>query len=171
MWMILSESDLTSALTAPELDLFSSGASSSSSPDRLAAIVVQVVSLVRGKVAAWPENLAKMGPGASPAVGLTPAVLGTIPEELFGDAIEIARFKLLTSFPQGKMFLDDARMEGFRAANKHLDDAANGKLIIEPAPSTTETGAQFDPSVVAWGDRGRRENCDRGRGENWSFWL
>jgi hypothetical protein len=160
MWVPLNSSDLTSALTAPELDLFNSGASSANSPSRLNAIVVWVVSLVRGKVAAWPENLNKMGPGAAPAVGLTPPVIGTIPEELFGDAIEIARFKLLTSFPQGKMFLDEARLEGYRAANKHLDDAANGKLIIEPAPSATESGTQFDPEVVAYGSRGCCERWD-----------
>jgi hypothetical protein len=107
--------------------------------DRLASIVTWVISLVRGKIAAWPENLNKMGPS------------GTIAEEVYGDAVEIARFKLLTSFPGGKMFIDDARLEGFRVANKHLDDAANGKLVIEPAPSTTETGAQFDTSKIAYG--------------------
>lgn len=158
--MPLSETDLSNALTKPELNLFNTGSGGPGSTDRLASIVTWVVSLVRGKVAAWPENLNKMGPGASPAIGSTPAVIGTIPEELYSDAIEISRFKLLTSFPQGKMFIDDARLEGYRVANKHLDDVANGKLVIEPAPSSTETGAQFDTSKIVYGSLGHRERWD-----------
>lgn len=173
--MQLSETDLSNALTKPELDLFNAGSGAPGTTDRLASIVTWVTSLVRGKVAAWPENLNKMGPGAAPAAGLSPAVIGTIPEELYSDAIEIARFKLLTSFPAGNGFITEARMEGFRSANKHLDDAATGKLVIESAPSSTETGAQFDTAKVVSGNKGHRESWDffgggRRRGGCYEYW-
>jgi hypothetical protein len=160
-WLVLAESDISNVLAKPEMDLFNAALGPPGVTDRLATILVQVTSLVRGKVAAWPENLNKMGPGASPAVGSTPAVLGTIPEELWSDAIEIARYKVLTSIPSAaNSFITEARMEGYRSANKHLDDAANGKLVIEPVPSSTETGAAFDTAKIAYGSKGHRENWD-----------
>ncbi len=119
MWMQLDPDDMLNALTQPERDLFGVGASATGMPDRLAQIISWVVSLVRGKVAAFAENRVGMGPDL------------TIPEELYGDAIEIVRYKFLTSFPQAKLFIDDARMQSYKDAIKHLDDAATGKLFIE----------------------------------------
>jgi len=136
-WQVLDPDDLLSVLTQPERDLFGQGDSASTSPDRLVAIVGWVIDQVRGKVAACAENRDVMGPS------------GTIPAELYGDAIVIARFQLLTSFPAGKAFLDEGRMRAYSDALKHLDDAAAGKLAIEPVA----TPDQFAPDAVGFGSR------------------
>jgi hypothetical protein len=119
-WSTLSADDMLNALTQPERDLFGTGDAGPGSSDRLDAIVLWVVDQVRGKVAACAKNKDAMGPN------------GQIPAELYGDAIAIARFQLLTSFPAGKMFLDDARMRAYTDALKHLDDAAACTLAVEP---------------------------------------
>jgi hypothetical protein len=134
-WQTLNADDMTSALTQPERDLFESGAASSGT-DRLDQILIWVVALVRGKVAACAKNREYMGPD------------GTVPAELYGDAIEIARYKLLTSFPQGKLFIDDARVRGYSDAVKHLDDAAAGTLAVEVA-----TGKTFALNLSGFGSR------------------
>jgi hypothetical protein len=135
-WSTLSAADMLNALTAPERDLFGSGDSASTSPDRLTAIISWVVDQVRGKVAALPENRGVMGAS------------GTLPPELYGAAIAIARYTLLTSFPAGRMFLDDARTRAYTDALKQLDDAAEGKLIVEPGTTTT-----FTANASAFGSR------------------
>jgi hypothetical protein len=136
MWQQLDPDDMLNVLTQPERDLFGSGSSATGMPDRLGQILSQVVSLVRGKVAAFAENRAGMGPD------------GTIPEELYSDAVEIARFKFLTAFPQGKLFLDDARIQLYKDAIKHLDDCAAGKLFIEFAAARV-----FVPDAMKFASR------------------
>jgi hypothetical protein len=135
-WNSLNADDMLSALTQPERDVFGTRNSGPGSGDRLDAIVLWVVDQVRGKVAAFSENLGVMG------------APGTIPPELYGAAIEIARWKLLTAFPQGRVFLDAARERSYTDALKQLDDAAEGKLIVEPGTSTT-----FSANASAFGTR------------------
>lgn len=134
MWLQFDPDDMLSALSQPERDLFGEGSLEENQPDRLQRILDWVVSLVRGKIAAWPQNRTRMGEG------------DTIPEELYGDAVEIARYKFLTSFPQGKTFLDESRTALYKDAIKHLEDAAAGKLVIEPPGSTV-----FDPGLSNFG--------------------
>jgi hypothetical protein len=135
-WNSLNSDDLLSALTQPERDLFGTGDSGPGSGDRLDSIVLWVVDMVRGKVAACAKNRDAMGPN------------GTIPAELYGDAVAIARFQLLTSFPAGKMFLDDARMRAYTDALKHLDDAAACTLAVESFGAVT-----FPSAGSAFGTR------------------
>lgn len=128
-WKTLNADDMLSALTQPERDLFGQGDSASTSADRLDAILEWVVSQVRGKVAACAQNRDNVG------------LAGTIPEELYGDAIAIARFQLLTAFPAGKVFLDDGRMRAYTDALQHLDDAAACTIAIEGSvPGDTYAG-------------------------------
>ncbi len=127
-WLPLAAADLLSAVTQPERDLFGSGDSASNSPDRLDQIILDVIAQVRGNVAGCAPNKNVMGAD------------GTIPSELYGDAIAICRFQLLTSFPAGKSFLDEGRMQAYRDALKHLDDAAACKIGIEPAGATAYAG-------------------------------
>ena len=129
-WLPLLATDLLSAVTQPERDLFGSGDAASGSPDRLTQIVVHVIAQVRGKVAGCASNKNSMGAD------------GTIPSELYGDAIAICRFQLLTSFPAGKSFLDEPRMQAYRDALKHLDDAAACTVGIEPSGATAYAGEQ-----------------------------
>lgn len=127
MWELFDPDDMLNALTQPERDLFGTGASDPDFPDRLAQILSHVVSRVRGKVAANLGNSDAMGPEE------------TIPEELYGAAVQIARFDFLTAFPQGKLFIDEARVRGYQDALKQLDDVSVGKLLVTPFGSTTFT--------------------------------
>jgi phage gp36-like protein len=136
MWSALNAYDINATLTAPEISLFNEGDSFSTASPRLDSIISWVVDSVRAKVAACAENRNVMGP------------VGTIPSELYGDAIAIARYQLLTSFPAGKNFLDEGRTRTYTDALKHLDDVAAGKLAIEPSGGTT-----FAPDLSAFGSR------------------
>jgi hypothetical protein len=145
MWTQLDPDDILNALTQPERDLFGDGSADPNSPDRLQRIIDWVVSLVRGKVAAWPENRSLMGDG------------DTIPEELYGDAIEIVRFKFLSAFPGGTAFLDQPRTMLYKEAMTNLDDVALGKLMIEPAAATA-----FLPNAISFGSM---DQCN-----DWGMW-
>ena len=120
-WLTLNGGDLLSILTQQERDLFGQGDSASNSPDRLVAILKWVTAQIRGKVAACAANRDLMGP------------VNTVPEELYGDGIVIARFQLLTSLPTpGRAFQDESRLRAYSDALKHLDDAAACTIAIEP---------------------------------------
>jgi hypothetical protein len=119
MWQQLDPDDLLNQLTQPERDLFGTGSAASGIPDRLSRILEWVVSQVRGRVAAFSENRVGMGPD------------DTIPEELYGAAIELARYTFLTSFPGGTLFIDAARTRCYTDALKQLDDVAKGLLFVE----------------------------------------
>jgi hypothetical protein len=136
MWQGLDPDDLKSALTQPELDLFNQSQSSIDSPDRVLRILDETVGMVRGKVAAFAENRVSMGED------------DTIPEELYGAAINIARYQFLTSFPEGKLFLDDGRTQLYKDALKQLDDAAKGTLFVQLSGSV-----QFVPDANRFGSR------------------
>jgi hypothetical protein len=133
-WMPLTGLDVKNELAQPELDVFNSSLLEPAQTDRLTSIASWVASMVRGRVAAFPQNRNLLDP-----------VPANIPPELYGAAIEVARFKLLTSFPQGKAFLDDARIATYKDACKQLDDVAKGLIAIEQPPT-----AQFDLSPSAW---------------------
>jgi hypothetical protein len=136
MWNALNADDLLSAVTGPERKLFGTGDAAPGTGDRLDAQVGWVVDQVRGKVAACAKNRDAMGPN------------GTIPSELYGDAIAILRYQFLNSFPAGKMFLDEGRTRAYTDALKHLDDAAACTLAVEPFGTVT-----FASDASAFGSR------------------
>jgi hypothetical protein len=136
MWQEIDPDDLKSSLTQPELDLFEQGSSATGSPDRLPRILDEVVSMIRGRVAAFAENRVGMGKDDE------------IPEELYGAAMEIARYRFLSSFPQGKLFNDETRTQLYKDALKQLDAAAKGLLFVELAGNV-----QFVPDANRFGSR------------------
>lgn len=143
-WVSLNEQDLRNQLSQPEMDAFNTLAPEPGQADRLTAIVQWVASLVRGRVAAYPQNRNLLDP-----------VAVNIPPELYGAAIEIARYKLLSSFPQGRTFIDEARIAAYKDANKQLDDVAKGLIAIEQPPT-----AQFDLSPSAFNSQDYQANPD-----------
>lgn len=136
MWQQLDPDDLLNQLTQPERDLFGTGSAAAGIPDRLPRILEWVVAQVRGRVAAFPENRKNMGAD------------DTVPEELYGAAIEIARYQFLTSYPGGTLFIDAARMRCYTDALKQLDDVAKGLMFVELGSNRT-----FVPDSVAFGSR------------------
>jgi phage gp36-like protein len=118
MWELFDPDDVLSTLSQPERDLFGTGASDEDFPDRLIEIINEVVSMVRGRVAAWPDNRASMGPEE------------TIPEELYLATINIVRYQLLTALPGGRMFIDEPRERTYSDALKLMENVAAGTLVV-----------------------------------------
>jgi hypothetical protein len=114
-WITLTTDHVVNSLTTQEQSMMTDP---SSSVD-LANIVQGVTALVRGKVFSWRPNQ-----------GLLPVALpGTIPDELLGPAISIARFKFLTHLP-GTQLITKERSADKDEAYAYLDDVSSGKMII-----------------------------------------
>ncbi len=141
-WVSLNEDDVRNELSQPEKDAFNTFALESGQADRITSICQWVTSLVRGRVGAYAQNR-----------NLLDLVSANIPPELYGAAIEIARYKLLTSFPAGRVFIDEARIASFKDANKQLDDVAKGLIAVEQPPT-----AQFDLSPSAFNSQDYQAN-------------
>lgn len=124
-WIQLTEHHVLSRLSEDERD--NHEATGENAPrDRLAGILEQVTLLVRSKVVACDENLAKVGPA------------GTIPDELLWAAAAIARNSLVASLPlaEGESSPRDKEVS---EAHRQLNDAAACKLrIAGPAGTLPE---------------------------------
>jgi hypothetical protein len=112
-WVALSVTDIQNSLTEQE----QSGISTPAAEADLTTIVQSVTGLVRGKVNSDKRNQGHLGPS------------GTIPDELYAAAIAIARFKYLTHLPGTQLITPDRRQDKVDA-EKLLDDAAEGKLVV-----------------------------------------
>ena len=87
-WVTLTANNIKGRLAKDELDDYiDAGNQGQDGVDTLAEIILQVVGMVRGKVASWRDNLSKLGPE------------GTIPEECLFAACTIARDALVGSLP------------------------------------------------------------------------
>lgn len=132
-WVALAASDILDRCSSLERDNLEL-AGEDASTDRLAGIIGQVTSLVRGMVAACDDNLGKIGPD------------GTIPNELLWAAATIARASLVNSIPiaDGET---DPRAEELKQANRQLEAVAACKLRIESPdgglPESATAGSGF----------------------------
>src|ERR1700740_2175469 len=110
-WLPLLTDDVLNSLSATEQNQMTDPSSAAD----LEQIVSSVVSFVRGKVNSWQPNQAYAGP------------VGTIPEETYGSAIAIARYKFLTHLP-GTQLITRWREAENTEAYALLSDVARGKL-------------------------------------------
>jgi len=134
-WTTLTEEHLKSRLSRDELDAYVETADQGvAGSDTVAAILSQVSSMVRGKVASNQDNLGKLGPS------------GTIPEECLFAACTIGRDSLAATLPLSEGDTD-ARKEENRKAHAFLDAVAEGKVRIEDStgsiPEATTSGATY----------------------------
>ncbi len=94
--------------------------------DNLATIVGAVVTSIRGAVIAGGNRLDKSG---------------LIPDQLRQEAVDIARWRILVSFPQLKALQTKERKDAHDAAKTTLKEIAKGEIRIElPATPTTDPG-------------------------------
>lgn len=133
-WIVPSENDLGERLAAAELTALqnaATGAHGNTVPD----IMTSVVAEVRGRVAANKQNLL----GAA----------GTIPEELRGAALAIARWRALSRLPGLRSLQDDARRMEYTDALALLASVARGEFAIEQPEDAADidTAGIPDPSV------------------------
>lgn len=96
--------------------------------DRLGGILTQVTAMVRGRVAACPHNITKLGP------------TGTIPDELLWAAATIARESLANSIPHGGTE-NSARSDELKQAYQQLDQAQSCQINISSASGAEMTSA------------------------------
>ena len=135
-WLPLITDDVLNSLSATEQNQMTDPSSAAD----LAQIVSSVVSFVRGKVNSWQPNQAYAGPA------------GTIPEETYGSAIAIARYKFLTHLPGTQLITKWREAENTQALSE-LDQIASGKLIIL-SPATPQAPGGTIPQKKADTDGG-----------------
>lgn len=111
----------------------------------IAAIIVNVTAMVRGKVQSWRPNQGD----------LASAPLGTIPEELMAPAMAICRYKFLTHLP-GTQLITKWREAENTEAYVLLDQVAKGEFVILASDNTVpsnpaDTGGEpYFPPYPTW---------------------
>lgn len=149
-WVIPSKDDFTARLTAPELTALQTAATNPGDNDRLSIVWKNAIDYVRGRVSACDRfrNYAN-----DPLV-----VPGSIPEELYADFMELARYRLLNAIPIGHALITDSRRKSYEDAMESLRDVAECKIEIAPGSNASGQAAltqgafgseckiNFDPS-------------------------
>lgn len=117
-WITLTESDVITKLSGPELAAMKTAALQAAQADPLPEVIEQVVLEVRGRVAACAANT--LGPA------------GTIPDELKGAAINRIRYELATRLPVATLLSDTRRAANDQAIALLRDVAACDFAIVAP---------------------------------------
>lgn len=134
MWISISESDVLTVLSGPELEAYRNAAKAVGQADPVAPTIAQVTALVRGYVGAWGRN--RLGES------------GTIPEKLLAPALDLIALRL----PQRvRVNPNEVRKLNAQAALRLLEQVANGHFDIEEPLSLSDEspsgGAQ--PTISA----------------------
>ncbi|MCS6244633.1 MAG: hypothetical protein H2172_16245 [Opitutus sp.] len=137
-WITLTEANVLTKLSGPELTALKTAALGSGQINPLPEITSQIVREVRGYVRGCAGNT--LGSGE------------TIPDELLGPAITRIRFELATRLPVSSLLTEDRRSANANALAL-LRDVASGKFfVVTPAVPTTEATSTPSPS---WSGRER----------------
>jgi hypothetical protein len=136
-WLQLQTSDVLNSLSSQEQNQMTDASSTAN----LAQIISSVTSFVRGKVNSYQPNQV-----------FIPYPAGMIPEETYGAAVAIARYKFLTHLP-GTQLITKWREAENTEAYALLDDVASGKLIIL-SPATPQAPGGTIPQKKADTDGG-----------------
>lgn len=132
-WITLTEDDIITKLSGPEIAAMKSAARQAEQEDPLPPVIEQVVREIRGYVAGCPRNT--LGAGE------------TIPDELLGAAISRIRFELATRLPVASLLTEDRR-----AANANvlqlLRDVAACRFLVVPADEAAEDQASGPATEV-----------------------
>jgi phage gp36-like protein len=133
-WIAITEQDVQTRLTGPELSAMKSAALAQGQSGILAEVIEQVVDEVRGYVAAHAANQL----GASQ----------TIPQKLLSASLAIIRYRLATRLPVKSLLTED-RVKENDAAIALLQRAADGKFAVEePVTLDTETTGAPSPRIT-----------------------
>lgn len=130
-WLTITEANVLSKLSAPELAAMKTAALASGQANPLTEAIADVVREVRGYVAACSGNT--LGEG------------DTIPDELLGAAINRIRYELATRLPVASL-LTDARKEANRDAVALFGRVAACTFRIIP-PTTAAAAQAGGPAV------------------------
>lgn len=125
-WIAPTGEDVTSELTPAEVTKFQTVLGGANSTDRIVPILDRVVSEIRGYIIAGGY--------------LVDSDESLIPKGLVADSVAIARWRLVTTFPDLQPLQSDARKAAYDAAMKKLDKIANQDWTPE-LPGDTVTSA------------------------------
>lgn len=132
-WKTLSEEQVRTRLSGPELAALRTAALAAGQEDPLPEVIAQVTGEVRGYVAACSAN--RLGPA------------GTIPPQLESAALALIRYRLAGRLPVRTLMTDDRRTER-EAAERLLRDVAACKFAVEaPADAGPEKLPSPRPSI------------------------
>ena len=135
-WSAISSVDVLSEMNSSEADVIKNVQNSTTNLD---TIVQRVVNATRASI--------RVGGGQIDQEG-------TIPDQLRGEVIAIARWRWLLSLPGVEQLQSKARKEAYEDAIKRIDLAAEGKLKIElPVTPSNQAGPSLAVSMVRQGRR------------------
>lgn len=132
MWISISEADVLTVLSGPELDAYRNAAKASGQTDPVAPTIAQVTALVRGYVGAWGRN--RLGES------------GTIPEKLLAPALDLIALRL----PQRvRVNPNEVRKLNAQAALRLFEQVANGLFDIEEplVPDAEKSSSSATPTI------------------------
>jgi hypothetical protein len=141
-WIAITEDDVKTRLAGAELAAYKSAALAQGQANPLPEVIAQVVSEVRGYIAANQRNFLSLGE--------------LIPDKLLSATLAIIRYRLLTRLP---IPVAEDRKQESEAAIRLLERVADGKFAIEepddvsddvlpaPAPRITTPTRRFSQSA------------------------
>jgi hypothetical protein len=132
-WIAVTENDVLTVLSGPELAAFRSAALKQGQSDPLQPTIDTVTALVRSFVAAHPHN--QLGAG------------NTVPERLKAATLDIIAVRLGGRLGKAP---SEARQQACEQAMKLLEQTARGELSLEtPIEASAETGGFSTPRLTA----------------------
>lgn len=135
-WIELTEADLLTALSGPELEKLRAAALKSGQSDPVQPVLDQITSEVRGRVAACDRN--QLGDG------------NTIPSELKDAALALVVMRIMTRAAGTVIDPQGARKAAAERAAKTLEAVAACRFaIVQPVTASTDEVGTTLPSVGA----------------------
>jgi hypothetical protein len=130
-WITITENDIKTRLAGAELSAYTSAAKAQGQGNPLTEIISQVVSEIRGYVAACARNT--LGAGA------------TIPDKLLSAALAMIRYRLITRLP---LSISEERKREYDDAISLLERVSDCKFAVdEPAEASSEDISTPAPSM------------------------
>lgn len=135
-WRAITEADLLTRISGPELSAIRAAALGTAQPDPVQATIDQVTLEVRGRVAACRAN--QLGSG------------DTIPDELLAHALAMIVVALMPRAAGLMIDANDARKDAAKRAESVLKDVARCDFAIEqPANVSSQVLSSPTPSICA----------------------
>lgn len=147
-WRTITEADVLTKMSSPELEAFRATAIADGQADPITAAITSVSELVRGYVASNPSNDLD-------------AVADTVPVRLIPAAVDILVVDIPARAAGTQIDPDDARSKAKAQAIKLLERVADDKFAIEDPVTGTESSS-CGATVV--GQRTARVTPDNLRG-------
>lgn len=140
-WIEITEADVLTVLSGPELAGYRSAAKASGQADPLAPITAQVVDLVRGYVGAYKSH--------------TLGAAGLIPQKLLAPALDLIAVRVPQRVGQTPK---PGRKDAAEAAVKLLEAVAKGNFDIEEPVTPTDETSSSNHGSPAFAGRDRNFN-------------